>query len=162
METHAKHTALDVAAWFLANPALIDGEKITHLKLQKLVYYAQGWSLALLGTPLFDEELEAWAHGPVARSLYRAFAPHGWDYLAPIPDRAIVEFGEQKVALLKEVAESYGSYSAKRLEHMSHQDEPWISARGNLPPEARSNAVIDKSSMAAYFTKLYAESNDAP
>jgi uncharacterized phage-associated protein len=62
--------AQDVAEYFLT---LVDdeaGDSLSNLKLQKLVYYAQGFHLALTEKPLFDEAIEAWEHGPVVPGLY--------------------------------------------------------------------------------------------
>lgn len=48
---------------------------LTHLKIQKLLYYAQGWFMANYdGSRLFDENIEAWKHGPVVRSVYKALS----------------------------------------------------------------------------------------
>jgi len=147
-------TALNVATWFLGNIDRSAGDSITHLKLQKLVYYAQAWSLTFLKRPLFDEELQAWAHGPVAPSVYRAFAGEGWNAL-PVPAREIDGcFDEEQASLLAEVATVYGKFSAKELENMTHAESPWKDARGDLPDEAPSKKVISKESMAAYYTGL--------
>ncbi|HEU0080276.1 MAG TPA: type II toxin-antitoxin system antitoxin SocA domain-containing protein, partial [Longimicrobiaceae bacterium] len=67
------HSALDVAAWFLNEVDRKSGDSITNLKLQKLVYYAQAWAVTLLGRPLFEEKVEAWAHGPVGDVVYQAY-----------------------------------------------------------------------------------------
>src|SRR5258708_4115865 len=72
-------SALDVANWFLAAMDRGAGDSITHLKLQKLVYYAQAWSLALRNKPLFDEDFVAWTHGPVVKSVWRRFKGYGLD-----------------------------------------------------------------------------------
>jgi len=125
------------------------------LKLQKLVYYAQAWSLALLRDKLFEEDFEAWAHGPVSPSIYRAYAGAGWNPLCAEPERSAAIFREDQEELLEQVAEAYGAYSAKRLEAMTHSEAPWQSARGGLAPEARSQAKISKSEMAQFYKDLF-------
>lgn len=150
-------TALDVADWFLRNP--VSGEPITHLKLQKLVYYAQAWSLALLGRQLFEEDFQAWAHGPVVPSIYRAAAGSGWAPLIPFEGRKAPEFDKEQLELLKEVADTYGAYTAKGLEAMTHSEDPWRNARKGLSPEARSSKVISKESMTAYYSELHKQAN---
>lgn len=128
------YTPLQVANWFLANIDRAAGDLITHLKLQKLVYYAQAWSLASRGVPLFDEDIQAWAHGPVAPSVFRAFRDRGME---PIPAPARVpQLDPEATELLREVLEVYGEHSAKKLEMLTHSEKPWRDARGDLPPEA--------------------------
>lgn len=151
------HTALDVGDWFLRNP--VPGEPITHLKLQKLVYYAQAWSLALLDAPLFAEDFEAWAHGPVARSIYRAVAGSGWSPLPAFAEREPAAFSEDQLALLSEVAETYGAYTAKGLEAMTHSEAPWVDARQGISPEARSSAVISKTHMAMFYKEMHSQAD---
>ena len=146
------YTPLQIANWFLANVARDAGDLITHLKLQKLVYYAQAWSLAARGKPLFDEDIQAWAHGPVVPSLFRAFRDHGMD---PIPAPATVpRLDAETVELLGEVLDVYGEHSARKLEQLTHRERPWRDARGDLPPEARSDAVITKAALQSYYSEL--------
>ena len=146
------YTPLQIANWFLANIGREAGDLITHLKLQKLVYYAQAWSLAARGKPLFEEDFQAWAHGPVVPSLFRAFRDFGMD---PIPEPASVpRLDEETVELLTEVLDIYGEHSAKKLEQLTHRERPWRDARGDLPAEARSDAVITKTAMQSYYREL--------
>lgn len=148
----ANFTAFDVAAWFLNRQDRDSGDLITHLKLQKLVYYAQAWALALLNEPLFDEDLEAWAHGPVARSLYERYAGARWNPLDPVDHE--VKFSEQQLDVLSEVADAYTGYTSKRLEAMTHSEQPWLEARNGLPPEARSTEKISKETMRRFYKEL--------
>ena len=149
------YTARQIANWFLANIDPTAGDLITHLKLQKLVYYAQAWSLASRGVPLFDEDIQAWAHGPVAPSVYRAFRDYG---MGPIPAPAQVpKLDPETVELLDEILDVYGEHSAKKLEKLTHREKPWKDARGDLPEEASSSAVISKESMRAFYGNLRKE-----
>ena len=147
------HSALDIAAWFLNEVDRKAGDSITNLKLQKLVYYAQAWALAILDRPLFEEDFRAWAHGPVSLDVWHAFKDFGWNAL-PAP-RDVPEFDEEVEELLKDVLSSYGEHSAKKLEELTHSEEPWLLARGDLAPEERSMEIIPKSHMKKYYRKRY-------
>ena len=153
-----KYTACDVAHWIVANIDRDAGDSITHLKLQKLTYYAQAWALVILGRPLFDEDFQAWAHGPVVESVFREYRSFGWDAL-PCPDE-VPDFDDEDSELLANVVDVYGDLSAKHLERMTHAEDPWRDARGNLPPEARSNAVIPKSRIKEYYKSLYEKTDN--
>jgi uncharacterized phage-associated protein len=148
-------TAVDIANWFVGSIDRDAGDSITHLKVQKLVYYAQAWSLVLHGEQLFAEDFQAWAHGPVAETVYRNFEGSAWSALAPPEEMPVVS--KKSEELLREILESYGGLSAKQLEALTHSEAPWIVARGSLPPEARSNSVISKQDMIAYYSKLHDE-----
>ncbi|MFD2419431.1 Panacea domain-containing protein [Amycolatopsis pigmentata] len=67
----AHYNASTVAKWFVAWAEADDEATLSNLKLQKLLYYAQGHYLALTGRPLFDDEIQAWSHGPVVPAVYR-------------------------------------------------------------------------------------------
>ena len=74
--------AVNVANFFVELANAEEDSCMTNLKLNKLVYFAQAWSLEKLGKPLFEEEVEAWQHGPVIPSVYTAFSPCGRDRIS--------------------------------------------------------------------------------
>ena len=76
------YKASEIAKWFIArNKADYEmgytDELITNLKLQKLLYYAQGCVMALTDEPLFDEDIQAWEHGPVVPEIYHKYKSYG-------------------------------------------------------------------------------------
>lgn len=153
------YAANQVADWFLNAVDRGAGDSLTHLKLQKLVYYAQAWALALLGRPLFEEDFQAWTHGPVVLSVWHRFKDHGWQALPAVDE---VEAFEPEVEdLLRDILAVYGEHSAKTLEEMTHREEPWLLTRGNLSPEAMSNAIIPQQQMANYFRRIYDEIDES-
>lgn len=156
----APYTASQIAKWLLGAIDRDSGDSITHLKLQKLIYYAQAWSLALpeRARPLFDEDLQAWAHGPVAESVFHEYKQAGWAALGAPED--VPDIAEDDEEHLREILAVFGEFSAKHLERMTHSEDPWLHARGDLPPEARSNAVITKDHMTAYYRALYEQVED--
>lgn len=110
----------------------LDDDLMTHLKLQKLVYFAQGASLHYVGEPLFHEPLEAWKHGPVCPPLYKTYKVFG---RFPIPvtvslEQARTRFTETQLDVLDTAVMLFGGYSAASLRQMSHQDEGWRNAYG--------------------------------
>ncbi len=155
--TIKKNNALDIANWFLNQIDREAGDAMTHLKLQKLVYYAQAWTLALFGHPLIEEDFEAWAHGPCLLSLWQRFGNCGYEAL-PEPD-SVPDLPENVTELLGEVLDVYGNLSAKYLEELVCNEEPWIEARDGLSPEIRSKNIISKQAMADYYRKLYQRMN---
>lgn len=143
------HTALDVAAWFLNEIDREAGDSITNLKLQKLVYYAQAWSLALLNRPLFGEAVEAWAHGPVVDSVYQEYKGFGSGTLPR--SRRRPRFTPQELTLLQDVLAVYGEHSAKFLENLTHDEEPWRQAWGDRAPTSRSRRPIPLAGMRRFY-----------
>ncbi|HSW94311.1 MAG TPA: type II toxin-antitoxin system antitoxin SocA domain-containing protein [Gammaproteobacteria bacterium] len=131
------------------------GEPLTNLKLQKLLYYAQGWHLALYDKPLFDSPIEAWVHGPVAPDFYHEYKKYKHQPITkqqtkPDLDKIISEH-------LEEVINEYGSYSAFQLENLTHHSDPWKNARGNTPIDAPSRAKISIEDMKIWFKKKMEE-----
>ncbi|MCC5639755.1 DUF4065 domain-containing protein [Nostoc sp. CHAB 5844] len=140
-------SCFDIADYFirLANET---GSFISNLKLQKLVYYAQAWYLALYETPLFEEDFQAWVHGPVIPNLYQHYKTFGWQ---PILKDVDPQLPRDVVEFLDKVAEEYFACDAYELEQMTHVEDPWNLARGYLPPDAPSNEVIKKEWMKEYY-----------
>jgi len=144
----AVSTAQDVASFFVSSFQKA-GDPVTNLKLQKLLYYAQGWYLAFTQSPLFEERIEAWPHGPVVPPIYGAYKQYQW---SPI----VGEVSEPRLAdpirkHLEEVMEAYGVHGAYYLERLTHQERPWIEARAGLAETEPSNAVITHEAMKRFF-----------
>lgn len=118
--------------------------------MQKLVYYAQGHSLGLGRGPLFEDRIEAWAHGPVVERLYHRFKKYSSGTIATdeeIPDSfAWDEFVEVQ-GLLAAVWETYGSQAAWALRNRTHREAPWIEAFEGVG----CNAEISQESMRRFF-----------
>ena len=146
-ETTAR-AAANYILWFCQQ----HGDPITNLKLQKLLYYAQGWFLALYGRPLFREPLRAWIRGPVEYGVWKAFNEFRWEPITKkIAKPAISTFDQNH---LQEVLDVYGDFSAYTLERMTHEEEPWLHARAGLSPNERSAAMISLEEMRTHFSKL--------
>ena len=117
--------ALDTAAYLL-RLAEEDNTIVTHLKLQKLCYYAQGYSLALMSDPMFDEPIEAWEHGPVIRALWDTYKEYG---PRPIPGpEHHVEIEPWRTRLLDNVYKRFGWMSSWDLRNQTHYEAPWRDA----------------------------------
>jgi uncharacterized phage-associated protein len=144
----------DVADYFITKVDLEAGDDITHLKLQKLVYYAQAWYLAMHDRLLFQNRIEAWAHGPVCREIYDRFRHFSWN---PIPPKAALsapsEIDDDIKDFLDEVWEVYGQYSAAKLEQMTHEEPPWIEARKGIMQGTPSQAPISENVMREYYSQ---------
>ena len=101
-----------VANWLIEKANNADnGDSITNLKLQKLLYYMQGYYLAVFGKPLFEEDIEAWQYGPVVPKSYDKFSTYGKGVLMPTSE-GVASFKEEEEELLNEVFEVYNDYSA--------------------------------------------------
>lgn len=144
--------ALKVAQ-YLVKLAGADEEYLTHLRLQKLLYYCQGWSLALRGRELFPDRIEAWVHGPVVRKVWSHFQKYDWKLIPP-DEVDTASLPKQDAELVGQVWEAYNGFSAARLRDMTHQEDPWKEARGKLSPNARSSAIITQTSMRKHFRRL--------
>jgi uncharacterized phage-associated protein len=128
-----KPSVLEVAEYILAKYQSVDELKddpITHMKLQKLVYYTQGFSLALYGAPMFEEALEAWPYGPVSPDLYSRYKKFDRNPIATdkTPDEAALGLSEDQIAAADLVVTLYGLLTAAFLSKMSHADEAWAIA----------------------------------
>ncbi|MGU3395022.1 Panacea domain-containing protein [Priestia sp. D51] len=147
-------SAMDVARYFLhkSQSDSRPNTKITHLKLQKLVYYAQAWHLAMLNRPLFDSRLEAWVHGPVSPELYNLYRPYGYQVIPHIVASSFA-FTKPMLEVLKAVWHIYGDKDAKELEKLTHSETPWLKARGNTPLDMAANTEISRDDMRDYYAE---------
>jgi uncharacterized phage-associated protein len=119
-------TALDVADYFIGTVDYDSGDNITNLKLQKLLYYAQGFHVAMhAGQPLFSESVLAWPHGPAVRQVHIRYNCK-WHAIDRKLDFEIGAYAPEDREILDAVRLSYGELSATRLENMTHEESPWL------------------------------------
>jgi len=139
---------IDVAEWFL------NKQPMSQKKLQKMCYYAQAWSYALLNDGIADDgEFEAWVHGPVSRILYRKYKGKGWEDL--YPSREAPCFDEKTTELLESVFLTYGNMSANALEVLSHNELPWRNARTGCYPLQKCSNLLSEEDMKSYYLSIY-------
>lgn len=154
MPAHSDVISPKNTANFLLVESRERGDVLTNLKLQKLLYYAQAWYLALRGKPLFAEDFQAWIHGPVLPSQYKRFKKHEW---RPILEEGVkmpkVDAGVAKH--LREVVDVFGVETAPSLELMTHREKPWILARKGIPIDQTSSEVISKESMRSFYRSMH-------
>jgi uncharacterized phage-associated protein len=149
----------DVAKYFLHKLLYEDESSITPLKLQKLCYYAQAWSLVWDNDKLFDEDFQAWAHGPANPDLYDMYRGYGSREI-PIPNEIDLSvFTKEQMETMDIVWNEYGIYDGKYLERLTHQEDPWINSRSGYDPGERCCKVITKESIGDYFKSLNLQEN---
>jgi uncharacterized phage-associated protein len=146
-------TVLDVAAYLKAGASVPDYDT---MKLQKLVYFAQAWSLAWTGVPLFEGKFEAWPDGPVSRDLYRAQKYEG------IPTSRAGSITATQQEILDSVLSYYGRLGYRDLIDLTHAHQPWQEARGGLPESAPSRKQLKESVMRDFYTRLAVDGEAPP
>ena len=138
----------DIANWFLAYNNLMEvnqgADGISHLKLQKLLYYAQSAFLTLQDKPLFSNDIVAWTHGPVIEEIYHEYKKYG---SGDIKEFEKVNIDKETEKILVEVYNIFGEYSAWGLRNLTHIEKPWI--------ETPSNEVISHKLMVESFRENY-------
>lgn len=139
-------TVSDVAAYILRRKG-----EMTAMKLQKLVYYSQAWSLVWDEAPLFSETIEAWANGPVCPALY---AKHRGSFtVGSISGDPDVLTDAQRDTVDRVLA-FYGDKDAHWLSELTHSERPWMDARVGSKAGERSSNPITNAAMAEYYSSL--------
>ena len=142
-------SVLDAAAYILRRRG-----PVTAMKLQKLVYYCQAWSLVWDERALFQERIEAWANGPVVRKLFDA---HRGQYMVSrVPGGDSRRLDPVHRETVDAVLDFYGDKTSQWLSDLTHMEPPWREARerAGLADGDRGNAVITRATMAEYFGGL--------
>ncbi len=137
----------DVAAYILEKAG-----PMTAMKLQKLAYYCQAWSLVWDEKPLFRDRIEAWANGPVVPKLYQLHRGHFKVTKWSRGDSSHLTHEEQET--VDAILDYYGPKNSQWLSELTHRESPWLDARGDLAPGERGNSVISHAAMAEYYSSL--------
>jgi uncharacterized phage-associated protein len=157
------HDARAVANYFLTK-AIMDSRDLTPMQIINLVYFAHGWSLAVLDRPLLTDQVEVWKSGPIVRSVYDAFKRYGNDPITDfarhraregagaevVPDRFEEDFTHNELSLMEQVWKTYGTLLGFQLANLANQPgTPWHAAyQRRVDPD---HVLLDKD-IAAYFT----------
>lgn len=126
-------------------------EDITPLALQKALYYIQGFYCAFYGTFLFQDDCQAWVHGPVYKDIYLRYKNYRFDPISKSENFDVSVFSSGEKAICDSVIQNICCYSGKVLERFTHNETPWLAARGNLPVVIPSDRIIEKSLIKEYF-----------
>lgn len=135
---------------------------LINLKLQKLIYYIQAWCLGINKERFMDARFEAWVHGPVCRELYDRFKDTKSLYatigLEDVKNKNAKDcIAPDDIVFIDYILENYARFSGSQLEAMTHNEKPWINARGNVAPMEKCDGVITDESMLTYYGKKYNE-----
>ena len=138
----------DVANFFIDITLHNDDDYMTNLRLNKLLYFAQAWTLVKLKRPLFDEDFEAWDLGPVVQCIYHKYKVCGKNPIEETDeDYKYDKFSEQEQTLLIDVMREYGKYTTPTLVNIAHSEgAPWSEAYNN------GQKTINKDSIKSYFS----------
>jgi len=140
-----------IAEYFVSK-SVLEGQPITHMKLQKLIYFAHGMRLAEKGEPLVMNSFEAWEYGPVIRDIYTRYKKYGGQPINLLITKVPVLKIELKTFLDK-IFNKYRSYPAPILSRDTHQiGGPWDIAKKANP--TKRNPVISNKSIKDYFLTL--------
>lgn len=133
------YLAKDIAQWFV-NRTKFDGEVVDKIKLQKLLYFAQACHLLFHNTPLFSDEISAFSHGPVIKSVYPLYAEVKGNKIDKIKN---VEVDIEKTEFLEKIYQVFGKFATWKLVEMSHQERAFN--------ETVKDAIITQDKITKYF-----------
>lgn len=154
MSTSSKKIeALQVAEYFI-DRANKEKKIITNKKLQKLVYYAQVWSLVINKEKLFSEQIEAWVHGPAVPTLYRKFKHFEFNPIVLDTSEIQFSFSKKQKRLLDNIWRVYGKYQSSYLEALTHSELPWQEARKDLSSATSSRNKINLKTATEFYAGL--------
>lgn len=142
-------TVFDVAKYILEQTG-----SMSSMKLQKLCYYSQAWSLVWDEEPLFQEEIQAWANGPVVSDLYDSHRGQFSVSVATFSSGDSANLSPDQKETIDEVIRFYGSFNPQQLSDLTHLEQPWRKAREGIPDGERSKSVISHAKMAEYYSSI--------
>ena len=128
--------------------------QITTVKLQKLVYYCQAWSLVWDEEPLFNDLIQAWANGPVVPVLFAAHKGKFRVSSLDFPQGNSTNLSPQQKETIDNVLKYYSAKTAQWLVDLTHLEDPWREARGNCGCGEACSNEITQGSMMEYYSGL--------
>lgn len=144
--------AQEIANKIILNIDSEHGDIISNLKLQKLLYYIQGYHLAFFNEKLFDENLEAWTYGPVVPNVYHRFKENGaLGIILNKEEVKEIKLNDEAEDMFYQVMNEYGKFNAIKLMEMTHNERPWKEAF------EKRDKTINIDTMKTFFKSLLDE-----
>lgn len=159
MTTSLGYNPTEFARYILAKNG-----SISNMKLQKLIFYTEVVFMAVTNKSLFEENYEAWKHGPVLPSVYHEFKKYSLlrsniPYTRESKDTEL-NLSSEYVELIDKVIEVFGKHNEDALRNSSHNEQPYKVARRGVPEDASSNAIMEKTQLKKFYrAKLSKASN---
>lgn len=145
----------------LVNYILVKGGAMSHLKIQKILFYIQAYHLAYFDEPIIDDEFQAWVHGPVSRKIYNSAKDLSilhtelkfvLDDGETPPENIVNEtLNSSQIELVNDVIDELKGLSGLQLENMTHSEDPWIYARRGYEPGQRCEVIIQKEMIRDFY-----------
>jgi uncharacterized phage-associated protein len=147
-----------IDAPLLADYILNNYGAMSHLKLQKLLYYCEAYHLAYFEVNLIHQEFEAWVHGPVCRDVFLQLKSKALLY-SDIAFTSDYDPNEKlktilttdQVQLIEDIVSELVTWTGLQLEATTHDEKPWIEARLGVSPAEKSSQIISKATMMNYY-----------
>lgn len=153
----------DIADYIILRLTSEEDVSLVNLKLQKLLYYVQAWSLGINGSTMFEGKFQAWVHGPVNRTIYDRFyhkSLYGFIDREDVMNPVVMEsLAETDIEFIDYILENYAGYNGTQLEKMTHEELPWREARGNIALTSRCTTEISEESMKTFYGEKWAQIN---
>ena len=133
-------------------------EGISNLKLQKLLYFCQAFSLAKLDKPMFSGDIYAWQYGPVVKEVYEAYKEYKNNPLPkPESERHSITIADEYKKVIDKVLQTFGGYSAIRLMNITHSHkQPWKKFEGDIK-KGKRDIVIPQKEIQKYYEPILSE-----
>lgn len=138
----------DVADFFIYAGSLNEGSEMTNARLNKLLYFAQGWHMTQFGVPLFEDDFEAWPYGPVIENIYNEYKLYGRNIITNTSKNFDIDAIDSKTFdfLMDVFANYYGVSTAALINETHKKGSPW-----NKVYNGNKGTVIPKESIKEYF-----------
>ena len=151
----------DIADYVIMQLTSDEEMPLINLKLQKLLYYIQPWSLGIEKCTMFNGKFQAWVHGPVNREIYERFLDKSlYGFITRNDIRnADVALCNADADFTKYILDNYAGFSGAQLERMTHEETPWQEARRGFAPEERCTREISEHTMLVYYAQRWEEIN---
>lgn len=150
-KTETTVSVFDVASYVLSK---LSGKSCTTMKLHKLLYYCQAWSMVWVEKPIFSERIEAWSNGPVIKELFYFHKGSYSIHYNDITNGNEKLLSEAQKGVIDDVIKFYGDKDPQWLIDLTHSEDPWVAARKGLSSNERGNREITLDSMQLYYSGL--------